>query len=306
MTTAILVLARTIHIGSAMMLFALPYFILFILRPAFSGAVVESYSWFCRKMTRWLGVALMLEAVSGVVWFWFVAAQMMDRSPWSIVALAKLNAILWQTQFGQLWLLRGAIGTALGVALYFAARNGILLTRPTRLNELIVVVSGGLLISLAWAGHVAAGLHHQILHLLADTPHLLVAAVWPTGLIPMAYFLWHIKQGNRPVPADREIETLQRFSQSSLIAVTILVVTGSINGWLMIGSWENLVSTTYGRLLLGKMFVVALMIAMGAFNRLHLMPRIREVPVIICTLGRTVVAESCLALIVLFIVGMHT
>jgi putative copper resistance protein D len=307
MTTAILVLTRTLHIGSAMMLFALPYFMLFILRPTFSGKTIESHASFCQKMMRWLGIALIVEAVSGAIWFWFVAAQISSQSPSSILVAANLNAVLWQTGFGHLWLLRGMIGIALGLALYFASRKGTLLPpRPSPLNWLVVSVGACLLVTLAWAGHVAAGLHHQILHLLADTPHLLVGAIWPVGLIPMAYFLWHINRGNRPVPADREIETLQRFSQSSLIAVFILLVTGSINGWLMIGSWENLVTTTYGRLFLCKMLVVAIMIAMGAFNRLRLLPRIHDVSKMFSTLRTTVVAESCLGLVVLFIVGMHT
>jgi len=193
------------------------------------------------------------------------------------------------------------------VALYFVSRRKTLLPpRPSLLNGIIVALSGCLLITLAWAGHVVAGIHQQIWHLLADTPHLLIGAIWPMGLIPMAYFLWHINKGNQSSPANREIETLQRFSQTSLIAVLILLVTGSINGWLMIGSWENLVTTTDGRLLLGKVLVVAIMIGMGAFNRFHLMPRIHDVPLMFRTLRKTLLAESCLALVVLFIVGMHT
>ena len=257
-------------------------------------------------MTRWLGVALILEAVSGGAWFWLVAAQTSNRSPWGTLPPAELNMVLWQTPFGRLWLLRGALGAVLGLALYWAARRKTLLPpRPSLLNWLVAVVSGCLLITLAGAGHVPAGIHHRILHFLADAPHLLVGAVWPVGLIPMACFLWHINRKNQP-PADGEMETLQRFSQTSLIAVLILMVTGSINGWLMLGSWENLVATTSGRLLLGKILVVAIMIGIGAFNRLHLMPRIHDVPLMFRILGKTIVAESCLALVVLFIVGMHT
>lgn len=307
MTTAVLILARTLHIGGAMMLFALPYFMLVILRPAFSADTTKSYSSFCQKMTKWLGVALMVEALSGGIWFWFVAAQMRHQSPWGILGLTDLNVVLWQTQFGRLWLVRGTIGAALGVVLYFVSRRKTLLP-PTLslLNGLVVLASACLLVTLALAGHVVAGIHHQILHLIADTPHLLIGAIWPTGLIPMAYFLWHVTRKNRPLPADREIETLQRFSQTSLIAVMILLVTGSINGWLIIGSWENLVTTTYGRLLLAKIAVVVIMIGIGAFNRFHLMRRIHDLPLMFRALGKTIVAESCLALIVLFIVGMHT
>jgi copper resistance protein D len=307
MTTAVLVLARTLHIGGAMMLFSLPFFMLIILRPAFSVDTTESYTSFCQKMTKWLGVALWMEIVSGAIWFWFIAAQRCHQSPWSFLGMADLNAVLWQTQFGQLWLVRGGSGVALGVVLYFVSRRETLLPATfSLLNALVVMASGILLISLALAGPVVAGIHRQILHLLADTPHLLIGAIWPTGLIPMAYFLWHVTRDHRPLPSVREVATLQRFSKASLIAVIVLIVTGSINGWLIVGSWENLVTTAYGRLLLIKMSVVIVMIGIGAFNRFHLMRSISDLPIMFRALGKTIAAESCLALVVLFIVGMHT
>jgi len=290
-----------------MMLFAFPYFLLVILRPASSPHSAESYDSFCRKLTRWLGFAFVVEAVSGIAWFWLTTARMNDQSPWSPLAPSVLGATLWQTPFGHLWLARGVMGIALGLAIYFAVRQGTFtLSKPSWLNGLVMSISGCLLITLGLAGHVATGLHHQILHLFADAPHLLVAAIWPAGLIPMACFLAHFKIGNHPRPSGPEMETLQRFSQSSLIAVLILIVTGTINGWLMIGSWENLIATTHGQLFLCKMLIVAMMIGMGAFNRFHLIPRIHDVPIISRTLGRTILAESCMALIVLFIVALHT
>jgi copper resistance protein D len=302
MTTALLVLARTLHIGSAMMLFALPYFMLVILRPLFTADRVGSYDSFCRGVIKWLWVALILEAVSGFVWFWFVAAQMSEQSPWGIPDAADLNTVLWQTQFGRLWLGRAVIGAALGVALYFVSRRKTVLpSGPALLNCL--VISGCLLISLAWAGHAAAGVHHHLLHLLADALHLLVGAIWPMGLIPMACFLWRIDRRNQILPTDQDIEVLQKFSRISLIAVLFLLTTGFINGWLMVGSWEALVTTTYGRLLLGKVLVVGIMICLGAVNRLYFMPRIENAPILFRALRRTVVAESCLVLVVLFIVG---
>jgi putative copper resistance protein D len=304
MTTAVLVLARTLHIGSAMMLVALPYFMLVILKPIFAADTVESYKSFCRGVIRWLWVALILEAVSGFVWFWFVTAQMSDQSPWGILDEADLSAVLWQTQFGQLWLGRAAVGVALGVALCFVSRKKARASlQPSRLNWLVLATSGVLLITLAWAGHGASGIHYHVLHLVADTLHLLIGAIWPMGLIPMVCFLWYIHRGNQIVPADREIQVLQRFSQISLVAVLIIVVTGIINGWLMVGSWDALVTTTYGRLLLGKVVVVGIMIGLGAFNRLYLLPRMQADSILFRTLRRTILAESGLALVVLFIVG---
>jgi len=302
MTTAVLVLARTLHIGSAMMLFTLPYFMLVILRPVFAADPVESHDSFCRGVIKWLWVALILEAVSGFIWFWFVAAQMSGQSPWGIPDPADLNTVLGQTQFGRVWLGRAIVGVVLGVALSFVARRKTVLpSRPALLNCL--VISGCLLISLAWAGHAAAGVHHHALHLLADALHLLIGSIWPMGLIPLACFLWRIDRRNQILPADQDIRVLQRFSHISLLAVLILLVTGFINGWLMLGSWKALVTTTYGRLLLGKVLVVGIMICLGAVNRLCLLPRIRDAPLMFQALRRVIIVESCLALVVLLIVG---
>jgi len=302
MTTVLLVLARTLHIGSAMMLVALPYFMRVILRPLFAADTVKSHDLFCRGVIKWLWVALILEAVSGFVWFWIVTAQMSGQSPWGILDAADLNTVLWQTRFGRLWLGRAVIGAALGVALCFVSRRKTVLPPgPSLVNCL--VISGSLLISLAWAGHAAAGVHHRVLHLVADALHLLIGSIWPMGLIPMACFLWRIDRRNQILPTDQDIEVLQKFSRVSLIAVLFLLATGFINGWLMVGSWEALATTTYGSLLLGKVVVVGIMICLGALNRFHLLPRIEDAPSLFRALRRTIVAESCLALLVLFIVG---
>ncbi len=307
MTTAVFVLVRTLHIGSAMMLFTLPFFILVILRTPSSAGPVTGYPSFCARLMTWLWASLILEALSGGIWFWIVAAQMNGQSPWGFPALGTMTTVLWQTQFGQLWVIRTLVGISLGVALYcVSTRRTLQVPGPAFLNWLVVVVSGCLLITLAWAGHRVAGFHHELLLLLADTPHLLIGAVWPMGLIPMAYFLWFIHNESRLLPAGEEIEALERFSQSSLIAVLLLVVTGSVSGWLLLGSWGNLLTTPYGRLLLSKLAVVAVMIGMGAVNRFLLLPRIHDGSAMFRTLRTTIVAESCLGMVVLFIVGMHT
>jgi len=106
------------------------------------------------------------------------------------------------------------------------------------------------------------------------------------------------------MPPDREIKVLQRFSQISLGAVLVLVVTGAINSWLMLSSWEDLVTTAYGSLLLAKVSIVGTMIGLGAVNRLFLLPRLQAEPSLLRALRRTILAESALALAVLVIVGI--
>lgn len=306
MTTAVLVLARTLHIGSAMMLVALPWFVLMVVRPVLREHWGDDGRSFCRSLVKWLWLALVLEAVSGVAWFWLVTAQMSDRSPWGILGADDLKTVLWQTQFGRLWFGRAFLGAALVAALSFVSYQQTLSKAGTSLtNWLFLVLSGSLLLTLAWAGHAAAGIHDAVLHLLADLLHLLLGAIWPTGLVPLACFLLHINDRTRQIlTPDRSIQVLQRFSHFSLVAVIALLATGSINAWLMIGSWDALATTTYGRLLLGKIFVVGIMIGLGAINRIYLLPKMKDAPIMLRVLEWTVWAESGLALIVLVIVGV--
>jgi putative copper resistance protein D len=291
--------------GSAMILVALPYFVLAILNPVLGSDQVGSYSLFNRTLTRWLWIALMLEALSGVVWFWVVTAQMSDQSPWTFLDGADLKAALGQTQFGQLWLCRSALGVALAGTLFFVSRK----TSPFSPKNpasiwLLLAISGSLLVTLAWAGHGASGIHHHALHLGADILHLLIGSVWPIGLIPLGLFLRHTRAPAQVSPENSAVKVLLRFSQASVIAVLLITATGLINGWLMIGNWTALVTTTYGVLLSVKVLAVVLMVALGAYNRLYLLPRTQEGAPIFRSLRRTILLESCLALVVLLIVGM--
>jgi putative copper resistance protein D len=191
------------------------------------------------------------------------------------------------------------------VAFYFAGRTKTFsLKRANFLSGIVLIFAACLLLSLAWAGHAVAGVHDRALHLFVDVVHLLIGAIWPMGLIPLIWFLRHIETQQSAGVAESEIAVLRRSSRLSFIAVLLLVGTGTVNGWLMIGSWTALVTTLYGGLLLGKVFIVGVMIGLGAFNRCRLLPRIPNAPQTIRRLRQTVFAECCLILIVLVIVGI--
>lgn len=65
-----------------------------------------------------------------------------------------------------------------------------------------------------------------------------------------------------------------RFSQVALWSVGILVVTGSWMAWMHVGSPAQLFTTSYGRLLLAKLVVVASLLCAGAYNARVLLPRL--------------------------------
>jgi putative copper resistance protein D len=65
---------------------------------------------------------------------------------------------------------------------------------------------------------------------------------------------------------------LQAFHAIGLTSVVVLALTGVVNSWFLVGSFELLVTTTYGRVLLAKLALFAAMIALAADNRLRLVP----------------------------------
>ena len=295
----ILVLARTLHIGSAMLLVALPFFLLVIWRGNSSNEGRQNRQSFLVQVVKWWWGALVVEAISGAAWIWFVAAQMSDLSPWQM-GINDFKIVLVQTWFGELWLARTAVGFVLGVLMFWRNRPGA--NASSISSGLVLALSSVLLVSLAGAGHAEAGIHYHFLHLAIDATHLLLGAVWPLGLVPLGFFLSGFNEDSSEIE-ETEIATLRRFSRNSLVVVLLLLATGLVNSFLMIGTWADLVTTIYGRLLVAKIVAVIFMIGLGALNRRCLIPGRREAPEK-WRLRRNVGLESCLAAVVLVIVGI--
>jgi putative copper resistance protein D len=287
----LLALARTLHIGSAMLLVALPYFILFVARTDDAAGGDERD--FRARMQRWWWGAWLVEAASGAVWVWLATAQMSDDAPGQITA-QDLETVLWQTWFGQLWLARAAVGFALGALGYFSGRW----------YGLTLALSVALLISLAGAGHADAGVDYHLLHLAIDGLHLFLGAIWPMGLLPLGLFLRDRAAQNGIRAGERELAILRRFSRVSVAVVLLLLITGVINSWLMLRSWEDFGTTLYGRLLLAKILVVLMMIFLGALNRRALAPQRSGAPEMLGRMKKNIAVESCLGAIVLLLVGI--
>jgi putative copper resistance protein D len=98
-----------------------------------------------------------------------------------------------------------------------------------------------------------------------------------------------------------------RFSIFGIVVVAMLIATGTLNSWYLVGSVPNLVGTEYGQLLLIKIALFIAMVAIAAFNRFVLMPRLRaDVPVepTLQALERNGAIEIALGVVIIAIVGV--
>ncbi|MGR4881726.1 copper resistance CopC/CopD family protein [Streptomyces sp. LARHCF249] len=120
------------------------------------------------------------------------------------------------------------------------------------------VVSAGIAATWALSEHASTGIQPGIA-MPADILHLLAVAAWLGGLAALLVALYN-------VPAI-ERAAVRRFSQVAFVSVLVLAVTGVYQSWRQLGSWSALTGTTYGRLLLLKAGLVAVLVAIAYMSR---------------------------------------
>ncbi|MDI1460884.1 copper resistance protein CopC [Catellatospora sp. KI3] len=120
----------------------------------------------------------------------------------------------------------------------------------------------------ALAGHTRAA-SPELLVVGADALHLVAGSVWLGGLVGLALALPGL-----PGRGTAAAEVLARFSTAAAGVLAALVTTGTLLAWRILGSWTALLGTAYGRLVLAKIAIVLAAVAVAAWNRWSLLPRL--------------------------------
>ncbi|MCC8334783.1 copper resistance protein CopC [Streptomyces sp. R1] len=122
------------------------------------------------------------------------------------------------------------------------------------------VLAVGLALTWAAAEHAAAGIQVPVA-MTSSVLHLLATAVWLGGLVALLVTL------RAPRSSPDTAGVVARFSRTAFAAVTVLVVTGVYQSWRGLGSWQALTGSAYGRLLLAKVVLVAVLLAAAVVSR---------------------------------------
>ncbi|WP_091935267.1 CopD family protein [Blastococcus sp. DSM 46786] len=122
----------------------------------------------------------------------------------------------------------------------------------------------------AWTGHTRAA-SPEVLAVGVDVLHLLAGSVWFGGLVGLALSVPELA-GRGSAAA----EVLARFSGFAAAVLAVLVVSGSLLAWRIVGSWDGLTGTGYGLLLLVKIGVAVIAVVIAAWNRFRLLPRVHR------------------------------
>jgi putative copper resistance protein D len=210
----------------------------------------------------WFGVAI--AVISGTIWLMLQTVSMSGMPLDQALTPDVLSTIVNDTQFGQVTVIRAGIVICLVVCL--------VCDRAAIAQWLGLATSFALAAALAWTGHAGSTFGAMgYLHLAADSLHVLAAAAWIGGLLPLILFLRIARRSNSPLLAS---DAVGRFSTLGIVAVATLMLTGVINTAILVGSVRALFVTEYGQLLLIKLALFTVMLTFAAINRLSLTPRL--------------------------------
>ena len=98
--------------------------------------------------------------------------------------------------------------------------------------------------------------------------HLAAAAFWIGILTPLR------RLAIDDLPAAASLGT--RFGRIAVCTVPLLIVAGIVMAWRLLGDLSDLVTTSYGFVLLAKITAVGVLLAAGAANKLRFVPAMRR------------------------------
>ncbi len=264
-TAAVGALGRWIAFAAGIIAFGVATFVLLVER---ATRIIASRA---SRLMAVCGVAAVVGAAGTAL------ARLSDATGSSLLGAFGHLDLLTTTRYGQLdlvWL--GAAVTLLACAV----------VPPARTNAMPTVYAGIVFLGVpAFTGHAwttsPAGLGVSA-HLL----HVLSVGVWVGGFAALLVAV----EGEEDPPSF-----VARYSEVALPAAGLTVLTGVTSSVLEVGSWSSLFATTYGRLLITKVAVVAIILMIGYVNRTRLVGVIEKT----ATALRNVRVELALAMLAL-------
>jgi copper transport protein len=182
----------------------------------------------------------------------------------------------------------------------------------------VLVLGLALLATISFAGHAGAG-DLVPLALAADLVHLVSVAFWLGGLTLLLVAVVRRQpstddEAGDPAPTSGTTDTtaiariVGEFSAVAFVAVIAIVVSGTVQGWRQVGTVWALTSTTYGRLLIAKVVLFALIMG-GAYlsrqwARKAAVKKADATGPSLKTLRRSVGAEVVIAVVVLAVTAL--
>jgi putative copper resistance protein D len=290
---------RFVHFATAMAAFGIGAFRIYALAADITAAQSPASAELDRRLALATTAAAALALVTAAALVPFIAAEMAGAAS-AALDPATLKAVLFSTAFGHAWVWH--IG--------FAVALLVLCAMPPRRWQTGAATTAALLllVSLGWVGHAAEGTGAlKAAHQANQMLHLTAAGLWVGGLVPLGILLGCAVRpgGGAFIPLARI--AVPHFSQMGYVAVALVALTGTVNSLFMVGSFDALTATPYGRLLLVKIALFTAMVGLALVNRFRLVPRLNDAETAVVPLRalfRSVIVEQVLGLAILGVVAV--
>ncbi len=220
---------------------------------------------------------------------------------------ASWHDVLTETQLGGV--LAGRIGL-----LVLSAGASVTVRSLRSLCMVVSVLTGLALVSFVWTGHGMLGSGGGAgVHPYADALHLLTAGLWIGALLPLSILSVTALNSRSPTDAAALARGIAGFSNSGVGAVLLLLVSGLVNSYLLVGTehWRSVFNTPYGVVLAVKLALFGMMLGIAWRHRYRTGPMLQRAvrhrtdtrPILkqLCT---TIVAETVIGLLVVVAVAI--
>ncbi len=215
----------------------------------------------------------------------------------SAIGAAGVVAVQWSGAGAELGAILGtSLGTS-GLERLAAAGLGLLSVasvqwtagRPRQAGLVIVVFAAAIAMAVdVLSGHSGA-VEPAVVQILLGWLHVVAAGVWIGGLAALLIAL-------REASSDERAPAARRFSTLAGLAIAIVALTGLLRAIAEVGTWDGLFGTNYGRLVIVKSLLLAVLAVLGATNRFWSVPAAGRT---IARLRRVGTAELAVAVAVL-------
>jgi copper transport protein len=222
---------------------------------------------FRRRFARAFPAMWVVLLVAGAMSILFETASISGLSLWSSFRPSVLSSTI-HTAFGRYWVAEMAITALLLVPVAGLVRRRPLWRVSPRVWLVLFGVGAAGLCAVAALDSHARTLGDASLGVPSVAVHLAAVGVWVGGLASLVVLAG---MGWRQLPVDQRGPLLRRlvprFSRVAIVAVAVVILTGTVNAILDLAKVSDLWSTTYGRVVLAKIVVLLLALGLAAGHR---------------------------------------
>lgn len=138
------------------------------------------------------------------------------------------------------------------------------LARTVAGSAMALTLAAAVTFAPVWWGHAGSRQDLRRAALASDWVHVLAAATWVGGLVAL---LWLARRDDVPLAGP-----LRRFSRLAGWALAAVLISGTVNALLNITAVDQLVDTTWGRLVLAKVALLSILVWFGYRHRTRVLP----------------------------------